>query len=377
VDRATDDRFNAAYPPRTPVIKVIYAHPTDVGNRLQTYGPVIQAGARSVADFAASESGGIQTVRFDVGTFEGAACLDIQRVLLPRSTTEYLALPPLTASMVATDVINRLGIQGSGPRNLMIYADGVALPGVGGVGERYTDDTAGGAFHNLGGLVSIVFGRGGTDFFGSSEGFGAGQTSRTHLEIVLHELSHNLGAIQETAPNTSLAGHCNDEWDLMCYDDEGPGVPFLSPSCDGANPPDDPYAMGFEAWDCGKDDYFNPSPAAGSYLATHWNLTRSVFMCPISECNPTDTRAPETTILSANLKKKRVQVSFEATERSSFTCRIDRRTPQGCASPFKTKVKRGRKHVLSIQATDQVGNLDLSPATLNVPRKGKKKRKKK
>jgi hypothetical protein len=373
VDRVTDDRFNVAYPPKTPVIKVIYAHPTDVGNRLQTYAPVIQAGVKSVADFATSESGGTQSVRFDVGNFEGAGCLDIQRVTLPRSSADYLAIPAAAGNLIATDVINRLGIQGGGPRNLMIYADGVAVPGVGGVGERYTDDSAAGTFNNLGGLISVVFGRGGTDFFGSAEGFGAGQTSRTHLEIVLHELSHNLGAVQETAPNSSLAGHCNEEWDLMCYDDEGPGAPFLSSACDGPNPPDDPYGPSFEAWDCGKDDYFNPSPAAGSYLATNWNLARSVFMCPISECNPADHTAPETTIQSAKLKKKKkLTITFEATERSAFTCRLDRRPQRSCASPFRTKVKRGKKHVFRVQATDQAGNQDLSPAALHI--KAKKKR---
>jgi hypothetical protein len=26
-----------------------------------------------------------------------------------------------------------------------------------------------------------------------------------------------------------------------------------------------------ESYDCGRDDYYNPDPAPGSYLATHWN----------------------------------------------------------------------------------------------------------
>ena len=118
--------------------------------------------------------------------------------------------------------------------------------------------------------------------------------------------------------------------------------------------------------------YFNPSPAPGSYLATNWNLSRSVFMCPIGECNPADHTAPETTIRSAKLKKKKVTITFESTERSSFTCRLDRRAQRACTSPFKTKVKRGKKHVLRVQATDLVGNADLSPAALHI--KGKKKR---
>jgi hypothetical protein len=74
------------------------------------------------------------------------------------------------------------------------------------------------------------------------------------------------------------------------------------------------------------------------------------------------------------VKKKKVTITFEATERSSFSCRLDRRAQRSCSSPFKTKVKRGKKHVLRVQATDQAGNQDLSPAALHIKGKKKKKR---
>jgi hypothetical protein len=35
-----------------------------------------------------------------------------------------------------------------------------------------------------------------------------------------------------------------------------------------------------EAYDCSGNDYFNPSPAPGSYLATHWNVYDSAFLEP-------------------------------------------------------------------------------------------------
>lgn len=77
----------------------------------------------------------------------------------------------------------------------------------------------------------------------------------------LHELAHTMGAVQNSAPNTTGAGHCTDGLDVMCYNDRGPsGHRYTTSKC------------GSVQFDCGGNDYFHPRPQIGSYLSTHWNL---------------------------------------------------------------------------------------------------------
>jgi hypothetical protein len=84
-----------------------------------------------------------------------------------------------------------------------------------------------------------------------------------------HELMHNLGGVQRSAPNTSGGGHCIDEWDVMCYSD-APGVQ-MQEVCK-------PRSTFEYLYDCHTEDYFDPSPDAGSYLATRWNTANNWFL---------------------------------------------------------------------------------------------------
>lgn len=86
-------------------------------------------------------------------------------------------------------------------------------------------------------------------------------------EVLAHELTHALGSVQSGAPNSTPAGHCTDESDVMCYAD-GTGGPMRR-VCPVSNP---------EQIDCNKDDYFNVSPPAGSYLDRNWNTADSRFL---------------------------------------------------------------------------------------------------
>lgn len=84
-----------------------------------------------------------------------------------------------------------------------------------------------------------------------------------------HELGHNLGAVNNSAPNTSRGAHCTDEFDVMCYSDS-PNYPTMRNVCTNQ--------AAENILDCNHDDYFHTSPKAGSYLATHWNIADNQFL---------------------------------------------------------------------------------------------------
>ena len=85
-----------------------------------------------------------------------------------------------------------------------------------------------------------------------------------------HELMHNLGGVQDSAPNSSRGGHCIDEYDVMCYSDY-PYYPVMKYSCGDRLTYENLY-------DCGNNDYFNPAPPPGNYLASHWNTADNWFL---------------------------------------------------------------------------------------------------
>ncbi|WP_367127606.1 hypothetical protein [Saccharothrix sp. HUAS TT1] len=92
---------------------------------------------------------------------------------------------------------------------------------------------------------------------------------RCPFTYMLHEQGHSMGAVLPNSPNSSGAGHCNDDADVMCYKDGGPhSGNYRSNVCPSPNGNLDYY------WDCNVNDYFHPNPPAGSFLATNWNLAK-------------------------------------------------------------------------------------------------------
>ena len=135
--------------------------------------------------------------------------------------------------------------------------------------------------HNRGGFGSVLFSRDGQPAPGAnSRGWWP--------EGMLHEITHNLGGVQWSAPHSTQPagmanpryGHCWQGYDVMCYlEDAGASHAMRNdcPRIGGAIP---------QAYDCGRDDYFNPGPPAGSYLATHLNVYNTAFLAPCARIVP-------------------------------------------------------------------------------------------
>ena len=234
-----------------------------------------------------------------MGTSCGPQFADIQVVHLSGPRSQYVD----NFSAIVREVEPRLG-QAGGPRNVVILGD--TLNGGGydyGLGENVLgtagDRRGSSNVHNYGGFASVLFSRDGQN----APGAGA---RNWWPEGFLHEMSHNLGAVQWSAPHSTQPpgftlpryGHCWQGADVMCYmEDSGAAhaMQYDCPRVGGAIP---------QAYDCGRDDYFNPAPPAGSYLADHWNVYDSAFLAPCAQIAPacgggTDGLAPTPPVSTA------------------------------------------------------------------------------
>ena len=280
-ETTADDTANAATPAAKAQFKVVYAFAADRPNRFAGWKDAIQANIAIVQRFLSAQDGGTKGLRIDMGTGCGAKYVDIQVVPLPGPRSAYQD----NFGAIARCVQRALGTP-AGPRNAVVLADGLS----GGTQEYGLGETIMGAsgeqqgaknVHNRGGLTSVLFSRDGAAAPGAArwgwwpEGF-------------LHEMTHNLGAVQWGAPHSTQPrgqtlpqyGHCWQGADVMCYTEDAGAAHPMQQDCaalPGAIP---------QSYDCGRDDYFNPAPAPGSYLATHWNTYDSVFLAPCGEIAP-------------------------------------------------------------------------------------------
>jgi hypothetical protein len=198
-----------------------------------------------------------------MGTQCGPQYVDIQVVPLPNQRTYYRD-DPSGFDRLVNDVLPRLSATPS-PRDVLILADQLTDDQVWGIAEVVNDDSAGtGNRSNSGGMAAIMR---------TNPSTLPDPTDWWQPTVMLHEITHNLGGVQQSAPNHTDNWHCTDGEDVMCYADSSSQAynPNVCPLGSGALP---------QTYDCGHNDYFNPDPAPGTYLATHWNVYRSAFLAP-------------------------------------------------------------------------------------------------
>ena len=271
-ERTSDDVIHARNAPALPQLKLVYAYASDRTNRFASWKDALQADVSLISRFMGAQSGGRKAPRFDMGTDCGPDYVDIQVVALPGGRATYANNLSALKTAVGAQVPAVLGQ----PRNTLVLADRMSSSPAGywsGIGESYISESPGSASpHNMGGLFSALW-------VPDAEPAPGPDPDGWWAEGLLHELSHNLGAVGDGAPHSSGFGHCFDGYDVMCYHDDDAAPPMTYPCAEIAG-------VMSQVYDCGGDDYFNVAPAAGTYLAGHWNLYDNRFLAACADAAP-------------------------------------------------------------------------------------------
>lgn len=220
----------------------LYANDAAPGNRFATYQDSIRtwvADVNEIFENSAQVTGGHRQVRF---VTDGSCQPVVIPVGLPNTTLRSFA--------AANSALINLGYNRA-DRNYLLFADTQVYCGLGSIrsDDRKTQDN----YNNTG----VSFAR-------VDNGCWSGRTAA-------HEVMHNLGGVQPSAPNDTGAWHCVDELDIMCYKDSptGPNMKTVCTTGEWAN---------HNLFDCGQDDYFSANPAPGTYLSRYWNTADSRFL---------------------------------------------------------------------------------------------------
>lgn len=242
-------------------VEAIYAVPSDRTDRFSTVGPLITNtyAPRVESQFArsAAETGGEAHVRW-VTTPDGTGCtLVVRHEVLSTTSDDTFAN---TISELKARGYNRVD------RKYLVWMDSNVYCGI---GQVYGDTRPDQANANNGSYT--MFARSDSGCWAYAEA---------------HELMHNLGGVQPSAPNGTSNYHCDDEPDEMCYDDDGSGPVVMRNVCTGRDG---------TLFDCNHDDYFYAGTApTSSWLATHWNTWTSRFLHRAALTDPAPPPPPTT-----------------------------------------------------------------------------------
>lgn len=247
-------------------VVAIYAYPSDAPDRSSTYIPYIRQQFTDANNMVSSTA-----ANFGVSLSLKVACDADGQI-----TVKVVKMGFTRAQTDVDPVLNDLGGKGygvTGQRN-WIWFDGDTCGG--GVALGFNDDRPG-VDNSMNNAIGYAISWGNCPY-----------------SYILHEGTHEMGAVPSSAPHSTGAGHCTDDSDVMCYNDGGPNAgSYKSNVCPGTGLDD--------FYDCNNDDYFNPSPAAGSYLATHWNIASCNNLTIVrSGCSGSATNTPTRTPTRTN-----------------------------------------------------------------------------
>ena len=223
-----------------PRVKVLYARASDTSSRYSDVLPLLRQYAAD-ADDAIHASAGQRGEGRRVRYVTNSSCeVAVSSVTLSRSGDDSFSN--------MRDELRAKGYN-SPNRKYLVFMD--ASVGICGLGEVYKDERPGGD-ENMNNRGFAMFARVDTACWPYA---------------ATHELLHTLGGVQDGAPNTTAYQHCRDERDVLCYVDAPSTSVFVACSS----------ALDTQV-DCNHNDYFNPNPASGNYLATHWNTADSRYL---------------------------------------------------------------------------------------------------
>ncbi|MDT5044026.1 MAG: hypothetical protein QOE51_5011, partial [Actinoplanes sp.] len=219
-------------------VQVLYLHQFGTPSRYSDFLGSIRtwsAGVDQIFDASAGETGGSRHVRF-VTTPE--CRVDVAEVQVPES-----ALGSFAGSI---DALQTLGYNRT-DRKYLLFADANVYCGI---STFIADQRPGPGNRNNGG-----------------PSYGRVDAGCWSSVVAARETTQMLGAVLHGSPNSTGAGSCLDDYDLLCAKDRSGRAPRAVCPKKHEN-----------RLDCGHDDYFSTSPEPGSFLARNWNVARSVFL---------------------------------------------------------------------------------------------------
>lgn len=238
-------------------VHAVYVYPSDKPSRFGQFAAMFQADARQASKLVADNYG--YGVRFDerVGGTDGTtAYLDITVL---RSQYNYRQLSGSRQfSLVSNELSNKF--PGTSKKYVAWLDAGSRYCGQGHLYQdaRRVPDNA----NDVNRTTAIVY----RPYDPADEKTGGFCRGRT----LLHEVGHNLGALQDDAPNDFDGAHCkDDDNDAMCYTSEA--------TFDSGGP--------LGKFDYGNDDYWDAGadvvvPTVSKPNLGWWAVNLSKFICP-------------------------------------------------------------------------------------------------